>query len=72
MRVAIAGAGLAGLACAKYLTDLGHTPIVLERRDVLGGKSQPGKMKTATGTKPDYIFSSTLSECVAVIQRIGH
>ncbi len=38
MRVAIAGAGLAGLACAKYLTDAGHTPIVLERRDVLGGK----------------------------------
>ncbi|MGB3534692.1 MAG: 15-cis-phytoene desaturase [Microcoleaceae cyanobacterium] len=38
MRVAIAGAGLAGLSCAKYLTDQGHTPIVLERRDVLGGK----------------------------------
>ncbi|MEB3831046.1 15-cis-phytoene desaturase [Phormidium sp. CCY1219] len=38
MRVAIAGAGLAGLSCAKYLTDLGHQPIVLERRDVLGGK----------------------------------
>ncbi len=37
MRVAIAGAGLAGLSCAKYLTDLGHTPIVLEARDVLGG-----------------------------------
>lgn len=38
MRVAIAGAGLAGLSCAKYLTDMGYTPIVLERRDVLGGK----------------------------------
>jgi 15-cis-phytoene desaturase len=38
MRVAIAGAGLAGLSCAKYLVDKGHTPIVLERRDVLGGK----------------------------------
>ncbi|MGD1809225.1 15-cis-phytoene desaturase [Dapis sp. BLCC M126] len=38
MRVAIAGAGLAGLSCAKYLTDMGHTPIVLERRDILGGK----------------------------------
>ncbi|AMA09574.1 MULTISPECIES: 15-cis-phytoene desaturase [unclassified Picosynechococcus] len=38
MRVAIAGAGLAGLSCAKYLVDAGHTPIVLERRDVLGGK----------------------------------
>lgn len=38
MRVAIAGAGLAGLSCAKYLCDAGHTPIVLESRDVLGGK----------------------------------
>lgn len=38
MRVGIAGAGLAGLSCAKYLADMGHTPIVLERRDVLGGK----------------------------------
>jgi 15-cis-phytoene desaturase len=37
MRVAIAGAGLAGLSCAKYLADAGHTPIVLESRDVLGG-----------------------------------
>jgi 15-cis-phytoene desaturase len=37
MRVAIAGAGLAGLSCAKYLVDAGHTPIVLESRDVLGG-----------------------------------
>lgn len=38
MRVAIAGAGLAGLSCAKYLVDAGYQPIVLERRDVLGGK----------------------------------
>jgi 15-cis-phytoene desaturase len=37
MRVAIAGAGLAGLACAKYLVDEGHEPIVFESRDVLGG-----------------------------------
>jgi 15-cis-phytoene desaturase len=38
MRVAIVGAGLAGLSCAKYLVDAGHTPLVLEARDVLGGK----------------------------------
>ncbi|MEY2976625.1 MAG: phytoene desaturase [Cyanobacteriota bacterium] len=38
MRVVIAGAGLAGLACAKYLVDAGFTPVVLERRNVLGGK----------------------------------
>jgi 15-cis-phytoene desaturase len=37
MRVAIAGAGLAGLACAKYLVDAGHTPIIYESRNVLGG-----------------------------------
>ncbi|WP_353931440.1 15-cis-phytoene desaturase [Okeanomitos corallinicola TIOX110] len=37
MRVAIAGAGLAGLSCAKYLIDAGHTPIIFESRDVLGG-----------------------------------
>ncbi len=38
MRVVIAGAGLAGLSCAKYLADAGHTPLVYEARDVLGGK----------------------------------
>ncbi|MEO0803007.1 MAG: 15-cis-phytoene desaturase [Cyanobacteria bacterium J06642_2] len=37
MRVAIAGGGLAGLACAKYLCDRGIQPVVYERRDVLGG-----------------------------------
>nr|AUE44555.1 phytoene desaturase [Prymnesium parvum] len=36
--VAIIGGGLSGLACAKYLADAGHTPLVLEARDVLGGK----------------------------------
>ena len=30
--------GLSGLACARYLVDAGHKPIVYEARDVLGGK----------------------------------
>ncbi len=38
LRVVIVGAGLAGLSAAKYLSDAGHIPIVLEGRDVLGGK----------------------------------
>ena len=38
LEVVIAGAGLAGLSTAKYLVDAGHRPIVLESRDVLGGK----------------------------------
>jgi 15-cis-phytoene desaturase len=37
MRVAIAGGGLAGLACAKYLVDAGHQPILLESQEGLGG-----------------------------------
>lgn len=36
--VVIAGAGLAGLSTAKYLADAGHRPLLLEARDVLGGK----------------------------------
>lgn len=36
--VAVVGGGLSGLACAKYLVDAGHKPIVLEARDRLGGK----------------------------------
>merc|ERR1719201_2761085 len=35
---AILGAGLAGLSTAKYLADAGFRPVVLEARDVLGGK----------------------------------
>ncbi|XP_078444745.1 phytoene desaturase 3 [Wolffia australiana] len=38
LEVVIAGAGLAGLSTAKYLADAGHKPILLEARDVLGGK----------------------------------
>ena len=32
------GGGLSGLACAKYLVDAGHEPLVLEGRNTLGGK----------------------------------
>ncbi|KAL3134325.1 securin, variant 3 [Trebouxia sp. C0009 RCD-2024] len=38
LTVVIAGAGLAGLCTAKYLADAGHKPVVLESREVLGGK----------------------------------
>jgi len=45
MRILIAGAGLAGLSCAKYLVDHGHIPIVIEARNVLGGKVAAWKDK---------------------------
>ncbi|CAJ1372019.1 unnamed protein product, partial [Effrenium voratum] len=36
--VAVIGGGLSGLACGKYLSDAKHRAVVLEARDVLGGK----------------------------------
>ena len=43
--VAIIGGGLSGLSCAKYLVDAGHKPLVLEARNVLGGKVSAWKDK---------------------------
>ena len=37
-KVIVVGGGLAGLSTAKHLVDAGHIPIVLEARDLLGGK----------------------------------
>src|SRR3954470_8558731 len=37
-KVFIAGAGLAGLSAAKYLTDAGYRVTLLEKREVAGGK----------------------------------
>lgn len=45
LRVIIAGAGLAGLSTAKYLSDAGHIPVVLEARNLLGGKVAAWKDK---------------------------
>lgn len=38
MRVAVVGAGFAGLACADELVRLGHEVVVLEARDRVGGR----------------------------------
>lgn len=45
LKVVIVGAGLAGLSTAKYLADAGHKPLLLESRDVLGGKVAAWKDK---------------------------
>ena len=72
MRVAIAGAGLAGLSCAKYLTDAGHTPIVLESRDVLGGKV--AAWKDADGDWYEtglHVFFGAYPNMLQLLQELG-
>jgi 15-cis-phytoene desaturase len=72
MRVAIAGAGLAGLACAKYLADAGHTPIVLERRNVLGGKVAAWKDEEGDWYETGlHIFFGAYPNMLQLFQELG-
>ncbi|MBW4593515.1 MAG: 15-cis-phytoene desaturase [Brasilonema angustatum HA4187-MV1] len=72
MRVAIAGAGLAGLSCAKYLTDAGHTPIVLESRDVLGGLVAAWKDKDGDWYETGlHIFFGAYPNMLQLIKELG-
>ncbi|KAI3521466.1 hypothetical protein L1887_10934 [Cichorium endivia] len=43
LNIVIVGAGLAGLSTAKYLADAGYKEILLEARDLLGGKVEGWK-----------------------------
>ena len=50
-KVIVIGGGLAGLSTAKHLVDAGHIPIVLEARDLLGGKVAAWKDKDGDVTE---------------------
>ena len=72
MRVAIAGAGLAGLSCAKYLADAGHIPIVLERTDVLGGKIAAWKDEDGDWYETGlHIFFGAYPNMLQLFQELG-
>ena len=64
MKIAIVGAGIAGLACARRLTAAGHVVTVFERGDVAGGRvatmrSEIGGFDTGaqylTARHPDFV-----------------
>jgi NADPH-dependent 2,4-dienoyl-CoA reductase/sulfur reductase-like enzyme len=72
LKVAIAGAGLAGLSTAKHLVDAGHHPILLETRDVLGGKvrrQQVERIKEASVTAAMHGAASII--CQARVPHAG-
>ncbi len=63
-RVAVIGAGPAGLACAFYLTRLGYKPVVYEALPVAGGMMKVGI--------PDYRLPKDKLEAeILVIERAG-
>ena len=63
-RVAVIGAGPAGLACAFYLTRLGYRPVVFEALPVAGGMMKVGI--------PDYRMPKDKLEAeISVIERAG-
>jgi len=41
-KIALVGAGPASIACASYLTERGHKPVIFEKRDVPGGLNVSG------------------------------
>jgi len=63
-KVAVIGAGAAGLACAFYLTRLGYKPVVFEAMKVAGGMMKVGI--------PDFrLPKDKLQAEIGVIQRAG-
>lgn len=61
-RIAVIGAGIAGLAAARQLTDAGHTVVVIEARDRLGGRIhtiEGDSWPVAVELGPSFVLSSS-------------
>ena len=73
MKVAVVGAGLAGLAAACELSDLGHTVTVFEKRPWAGGKTYSFADREI-GEAVDngqHVFMACTTEYTAFLRRIG-
>jgi 15-cis-phytoene desaturase len=71
-RVAVIGAGLAGLSCAKYLADAGMEPTVYEARNVLGGKVAAWKDKDGDWYETGlHIFFGAYPNMLELFKELG-
>jgi len=71
-RVVIAGGGLAGLTCAKYLVDQGCSVTVIEGLPYLGGRASTFRDKEGDWVEQGlHLFIGVYSEFKALLRGIG-
>jgi len=71
-RVIVIGGGLAGLSTAKHLVDAGHIPIVLEARELLGGKVAAWKDKDGDYSETGlHVFFGAYPNALTLFEELG-
>jgi len=66
------GGGLAGLSAAKHLVDSGHIPIVLEARDLLGGKVAAWRDEDGDVTETGlHVFFGAYPNALTLFDELG-
>jgi squalene-associated FAD-dependent desaturase len=70
-RVAVVGAGLAGLAAALDLTDAGLAVEVFERSRLLGGRATSFVVDGVEVDNGQHVFLACCTELLAFIERVG-
>jgi 15-cis-phytoene desaturase len=71
-KVVVIGGGLAGLSTAKHLVDAGHLPIVIEARDLLGGKIAAWKDKDGDYSETGlHVFFGAYPNAITLFSELG-
>jgi squalene-associated FAD-dependent desaturase len=71
MRVAVVGAGLAGLAAAAELKELGHRVELFERSRLLGGRATSFEIDGIEVDNGQHVFLACCTEFLAFARRAG-
>jgi len=70
-RIAIVGAGIAGLTAAYRLKQAGHTPVVLESADYVGGRIQSVKRGDFLFDIGAFIYLGSYQQAIDLMHEVG-
>jgi len=70
-RIGILGGGIAGLAAAHYLLQRGHTPVVLEGSDRLGGLGTHFEHRDTTLDRFYHVILDSDAELCGLVRELG-